>query len=38
VRCVTVLDPDGVSVELVERPSRPSPDVGAAEAERTSRT
>ncbi len=35
VRCVTVLDPDGVSVELVERPSRPSPDVGVEEIERT---
>lgn len=33
VRCFTVLDPDGVAVELVERPSRPAVDVRASEAE-----
>jgi len=35
VRCFTVLDPDGVAVELVERPGRTSVDVGATETDRT---
>jgi len=35
VRCLTVLDPDGVAVELVERPGRPTAERGAVEGERS---
>jgi catechol 2,3-dioxygenase-like lactoylglutathione lyase family enzyme len=31
VRCVNALDPDGVTVELVERPGRPAPMIRRAE-------
>ena len=36
VRCMTVFDPDGVAVELVERPHRRAPAVGTAVGDRAS--
>jgi len=35
IRCMTVLDPDGVSVELVERPRRRAPAGSAVVRDRT---